>query len=80
MAELIDIPIIYKGQEMVMQAELLQGGYIHGFQIMINEIPVLFEPDEERNYRVIIDETKYNKSKLDLEIIKVIVETLESLK
>ena len=80
MDELIQIPIIYKGQEMVIRAELLQRGYIHGFQIMINEIAVLFEPDEERNYRVIIDETKYNRNKIDVELIKIIVETLENLK
>jgi hypothetical protein len=80
MAELIEIPITYKGQEILMQAELLNRGYIHGFQIMINEIRVLFEPDEERNYRVIVDETKYSSNKVDLEMIKIIVETLENLK
>ena len=80
MAELIEIPITYKGEEMMMQAELLHRGYIHGFQIMINDVSVLFEPDEERNYRVIIDEIKYSKSKVDLEMIKAIVKTLENLK
>ena len=79
MSELVDIPITYKGEEMLIRAELVNRGYIYGFQIELNEIPVLFEPDEERNYRVIIDETKYDTSKLDMEMIKVIVERLESL-
>jgi len=41
MADLIEIPIIYNGREMMIHAELLNRGYIHGFQIVINEIPVL---------------------------------------
>ena len=80
MSELIEIPIIYKGEEIIMQAELLQRGYIHAFQVIVNDAQVIFEPDEERNYRVIIDETKYDKNKMDFEIVKAIVETLESLK
>ena len=78
MSEPIEIPVKYKGEEQLIQAELLQRGYIHGFQVMINDVPVLFEPDEERNYRVMIDETKYDKSKVDLGMVKAIVETLES--
>ena len=79
MSEFIHIPIVYKGEEVSLQAEVLKRGYIHGFQIEINNIPIIFEPDEERNYRVIMDETKYNRNQSDLELIKEIVKTLESV-
>ena len=80
MEQEVDIPVTYKKQEVIFKAQLIQHGYLHAFQIDVNNIPVLFEPDEERNYRAVIDTTKYyNTDKLDRTLLQAIISTLDSL-
>ncbi len=38
---------------------------------------VLFEPDEERNYRAVIDPEQVERSRIDVEVLKAIAEAIE---
>jgi len=64
MDEEFEIPVVYNNQQYHFKARLLQlGAYTDKIQVNVNGTEVLFEPDEERNYRAYIDPT--NKEGLE---------------
>ncbi|MCU7552668.1 hypothetical protein OCK74_26345 [Chitinophagaceae bacterium LB-8] len=78
MEELI-IPVIYKGKEIEFTASVLKSGYDYKFKVNVNDIDILFEPDEERNYRAIINpEFLEGRNKIDAELLQAIASTLEA--
>ena len=75
-----DLPVDYKGQKHIFKAALFVYGYTHKFKVNINGQEILFEPDEERNYRAVLNYSELDKSKnIDVEILKSIAATLEQL-
>lgn len=58
----------YKGQ-------LQQFGYSYRIVLWVDDIPVCFEPDEEKNFRLIVPLEKINKVKPEL--LKLIVDELQ---
>ena len=55
-------------------------GFTHKFRVDVNGQVILFEPDEERNYRAVIDYADIDKNKnIDVGLLKEIVAT-KSLK
>jgi hypothetical protein len=78
MDEPFELPVTYKGEERSFPAQLLQLGYTHKFQVEVNDVTVLFEPDEERNYRAMIDPEQMDKP-LDVALIQAIAEAIEQL-
>ena len=56
MEEGFKLPIVYQGQEREFEATFIATGYTHKFHVDIEGVGVYFEPDEERNYRAILDE------------------------
>ena len=80
MSKSFDLPVWYHGQELFFPAELMQIGYTHKIKVHINETDVLFEPDEERNYRAVIQSADNAKSStLKPDLLQAIVETLHDL-
>ena len=55
MYEPFQLPVTYKGKDLLLPAQLIRFGYTHKFKISVNEINVMFEPDEEGVYRAMID-------------------------
>ena len=55
MQESFELPVIYNGKELLYPAQLQQLGYTHRIVVDVDGIEVSFEPDEERNYRGIVD-------------------------
>jgi len=55
MEEEFELPINYKGQQLMLKASLQITGYTHKFNVDINGQIIVFEPDEERNYRAVIN-------------------------
>lgn len=78
MDEPFELPVMYKGEELLFPAELKQVGYTHRFVIDVYGQEVYFEPDEERNCRAIIEEDKLNKQ-VSTELLRAIAETIESI-
>ncbi len=75
-----DIPVTYKGKEIVFPAELLPMGYTYKIKVTIDEIDVLFEPDEEKNYRATVSNEDRDKAgNLNKELLQLISETLHTL-
>jgi hypothetical protein len=49
------IPLIYNGTQIELAAKLFTYGLGHRFHVVIDGATILFEPDEERNYRALPD-------------------------
>jgi hypothetical protein len=78
MDEPFDLPVIYKGQELLLPAQLIQQGYTHKFRVMIKDVEVYYEPDEEGNYRALVDPETLPKS-LEPELLQIVAESIEAI-
>ncbi len=64
MDEPFSILVICQGQEYSFEARLATVGYTHKFYVMINGMEVIYEPDEERNYRAILNHDQSDISEI----------------
>jgi len=78
MAEAFTLTVLYKGEQKILDAELRVMGYTHKIAVNINDLEVMFEPDEERNYRAVVSDIDINKNKIDIELLKLIAAELEA--
>ena len=78
MDDVYEIPVQYKGSELLVPAELVVTGYTHKFRVEVDGQEVLFEPDEERNYRALLDTEFCNSAKIDIDFLKAIAAGLEA--
>ena len=76
MAELFTLVVGYKGKEYHLDSELRVYGYTHKIAINIEGEEILFEPDEERNYRAVIPDYEGSKTKIDIALIQAITKEL----
>ena len=80
MDESFDIPVVYKGQKLLFKGELLAYGYSYKIKVEVNGSIILFEPDEERNFRATINpENVQDGTKIDIELLKCIGDFLEKV-
>ena len=79
MEDLLEIPVTYKNQELVFKAHLKQFGYVNQIAVDVNGTTLTIERDEEGNYRAIGDAEQTAANKVDLELVKALVEVLENL-
>lgn len=54
MEESFEIPVTYKNTELIFKAMLQRIGYSYRIVVQMGETPICFEPDEERNFRVVL--------------------------
>lgn len=78
MSEAFTLTILHKGEQKILDAELRVMGYTHKIAVNINDLEVMFEPDEERNYRAVVSDADINKKHIDVELIKLIAAELEA--
>lgn len=76
MGEHFTLQVSYNNKVEYFEGELRQLGYTHKIHIVVHGVDVVFEPDEERNYRVIIEHPE-NAEKLDKSLLQAIVNELE---
>ena len=80
MEEPFDLPVTYKGKELMFTSQLLMMGYTHKFQVNVNGHEFLFEPDEERTYRAIVDpEMQETERGVEVELLQAIAEAIEEV-
>jgi len=80
MDESFMIPVSYMGRELEYEGRLRITGYVHKIEIDVDGVPVIFEPDEERNYRALVSHEQIDKSKhLSAGLLEAIANTLTSL-
>ena len=76
--DIYEIPVQYKGQEVLVPAQLLVTGYTHKFRVEVGGHEVFFEPDEERNYRATLDPVHGDSGKIDVAFLQAIAAGIEA--
>jgi hypothetical protein len=81
MEDSFSIDVDFKGREYSFEALLVVVGYTFKFYVVINGVEVTFEPDEERNYRAIINVSDQSSIKGDdIELIKAVGDKIQSIR
>jgi DNA polymerase III delta subunit len=76
----LEVPVNYKNQELIFIAKFIQFRYSYKFEVDVNGVIVFFEPDDERNFRAIIDPAiDHVNHKIDKELIQLIAEALATM-
>jgi hypothetical protein len=75
MQESFELPVQFRDTTVILPAELTSWGYSHRISVTLEGQVIIFEPDEERNYRAVLPEGQKPPS---LEMVKAIAESLES--
>lgn len=80
MEEQFELPVEYKDEQLMLKASLLVTGYTHKFMVEVSGQEVIFEPDEEGNYRAVVphDERVIRKN-IDVELLKTIAAVLRAI-
>ncbi len=81
MTEEFEITVVYNNQQYHFKAKLLiMGTYTHKIQVDVDDTEVLFEVDEERNYRAYIDPINNQAiDKADKDLLQAIAKAIESI-
>jgi hypothetical protein len=70
------LPIVYKGEEMELQAKFVPSTFVSRFEVTLNDVAITFERDDQGNYRAMNYNQDQEKS-LDPTILAAIIESLE---
>lgn len=76
MDNIFELPVTYKGEELLLPASLITYGYSYKIEIDIFGEPVYFEPDEEKNFRAVVQE---GGPPIDKALLQLVAETLHEL-
>lgn len=76
MNESFELPVEYKKEMLLLPAKLSIWEYGHRIIINIEGQDIVFEPDEERNYRAVVSEME---KPIDFYLLKAIAESIESI-
>lgn len=76
--DVYEIPVHYKGEEILVPAQLLVTGYTHKFRVEVAGHEVFFEPDEERNYRAMLDPAHSDSTKINIDLLQAIAAGIEA--
>ena len=80
MDEPFSITVVYRDNEYTFDGYLVTVGYTHRFCVILNGLEVTYEPDEERNYRAILNEADQAKVKdTEIELIKAVGDKIQEL-
>ena len=79
MDDTFELPVNYKNEELLFPAEFLRMGYSYKIKVDVYGQMILFEPDEERNWRAVVNTDDLSKMKTDRALIQAIIEILDQL-
>lgn len=78
MEEAFFVPVVYKGNQYEFETTLQQSRYSHAFHVKVGETLVIFEQDEEGNYRARISPEEKGKVP-DRELLQAIGEAITDI-
>lgn len=80
MEEDFELSVQYKGEEISFPGRLLNYGYSYKIELEVMGTMLLFEPDEQRNFRALIAPEEMNKHKeITVGLLEAIVSSLDEL-
>ena len=80
MLEPFELPVSFRGEELLFPARMIPTGYTHKFEVEVKDVMYYFEPDEEGNYRAAAGATKgLEEVKIDTALLQAVAEVIESI-
>jgi hypothetical protein len=80
MDEAFELPVFFNNAELSFPARLLDYGYSHKLEVDIDGTKLLFESDEERNWRALIAYEELNaNNKISVDLLKAIASSIEEI-
>jgi len=76
MDESFTLLVNYKGKEYKVEGDLRIFGYTHKIAMKFEGQEILFEPDEERNYRAVMPDYDGSKAEIDIGFVQAISKEL----
>ncbi len=81
MDDIIEIPVVYKGEDHVFNAKMVNYGYTRRIQVQVNGRVITLEQDEEQRFRAITDQKPGDTfSIVERDLIIEIISVLDSLR
>ena len=76
-----EITVFYKGENLCFNARFIRYGYTHRIIVSLSGRDVVFEPDEEKNYRALVDpaDTATSHKETEIALLRAIAETIEQI-
>lgn len=72
--------MLYKGEKLLVPGELLSTGYTHKIRVLVQGVSLLLEPDEERNYRAVLEDPEAaGHSPVDRELVQAVIDAVEAI-
>ena len=79
MEEGFELPVQFGDRELMFPAQLMKMGYIYKIEVQVGGIPVIFERDEERNWRALSDIDQANTKLPEAGLLQAIATSLDEL-
>jgi hypothetical protein len=80
MEEEFELPVLFNNKELSFTARLLKYGYSFKLEVDIEETKVLFELDEDRNWRALISyEDLMANKKISIDLLKAIALSIDNV-
>lgn len=77
MSEDFLLPVTHNGKELSLPVQLVRAGYIYRLQVEVNDTIVLFERDEERNWRAMVQDPGKDEKLLSPALVASIAEAIQ---
>lgn len=75
-----DIPVTYNGKELSFPAKLLTLGYIFKIEVIVHDTPILFERDDEGEWRALLGDNSLDKTNnIDIELLRALSLSLDKI-
>lgn len=79
MEHFFELPVSYKGEEISFNSRLVTFGYDYKFHIIVNGEELIFERDNDRNFRMLATNLGQKDLTLDKNLIDNIIQSLEAI-
>ena len=79
MEHYFELPVHYNGDGFNLKARLVTFGYVYKFYVIVEGKELVFEKDNEQNYRVISERGNADNKSINGELLEAIVKSLQNI-
>ena len=80
MEHFFELRVKYKDEELNLKARLVTFGYVYKFHVIVYGKELIFEKDEEQNYRVLSEQDSADHKIIGEALLHAIIKSLEDIK
>jgi hypothetical protein len=77
--ETFELPVEFRNEEVLFPARLVKRGYLYKMEVEVKGQMLVYEPDEEGNWRAMLESSASEHLKQDIELLEAIRNSIEFL-